>query len=312
LSAGLPASYRDLMSDALLKETDPRSSSAELRHPGLAQVKAIVAFASAKGGTGKSTLVASIAAALALKSRKIGIADADLDAPSAAAMLGLPRVRMMSASGGVEAANGPFGIRIVANDPSVNLPPINFAAEDNTWENGVGQGEAGEFTSLDDLLSRARFGALDLLLVDLAPGFSNAVRLSQLVGRAGVVMVLPASGSAIGAVRRALEEARRKQVRIIGLIENMQGFYCGNCHSIRPLLPRLDVGALARDFSLPILGRVPFDSRLAESCDNGHLFIREYPDTPVAKLIKEAAAAVMAAASAAPPAAEVSLAEPDY
>jgi ATP-binding protein involved in chromosome partitioning len=311
LSAALPASYRDLMSDALLKETEPDSSSAELRHPGLAQVKAIVAFASAKGGTGKSTLVTNIAAALALKSRKIGIADADLDAPSAAAMLGLPRVRMMSASGGVEAANGPFGIRIVANDPSVNLPPINFAGEDNTWENG-GQGEAGEFTSLDDLLSRARFGVMDLLLVDLAPGFSNAVRLSQLVGRAGVVMVLPASGSAIGAVRRVLEEARRKQVRIIGLIENMQGFYCGNCHSIRPLLPRSDVGALARDFSLPILGRVPFDSRLAESCDNGHLFIREYPDTPVAKLINEAAAAVMAAASAPPPAAEVSVADRDY
>jgi MinD-like ATPase involved in chromosome partitioning or flagellar assembly len=84
----------------------------------------------------------------------------------------------------------------------------------------------------------------------------------------------------------------------LGLIENMQGFYCGNCHSVRPLLPRSDIGALARDFDLPILGRFPFDSRLAESCDTGRPFVREYPDAPVSKLINEAAQALFAAASA--------------
>lgn len=281
------------------KEPDSANSAASIPHSGLAQVKAVVAFASAKGGTGKSAMVANFAAALALKGRKVGVVDADLEAPSAAAMLGLPRMRLISAGGGVEPANGPFGIRIIANDPSSNLPPIHFAVEDNAWEsNGAGAEESEEFKSLDDLLGRARFGALDLLLIDLPPGFANVLRLSQLIERAGVVMVLPASAIAIGAVRRALEEARRKRVRIAGLIENMQGFYCGNCHSMRPLLPRGDVVALARDFGLPILGRIPFDSRLAESCDTGHLFVREYPDAPVTKLINEAAAALMAAASA--------------
>ena len=290
------------------KELNGVGSGAEARFSGLDQVKAIVAFASAKGGTGKSTMVANFAAALALKGRKIGVVDADLEAPSAAAMLGLPRMRLINAIGGIEPANGPFGIRIIANDPSVNLPPINFDLEDNAWEsNGAGSEESAEFKSLDDLLGRARFGALDLLLIDLPPGFANALRLSQLIERAGVVMVLPASAIAIGAVRRALEEARRKRVRLIGLIENMQGFYCGNCHSVRPLLPRGDVVALARDFGLPIVGRMPFDSRLAESCDTGRLFVREYPDAPVTKLINEAAAALMAAASAPAAAAELSI-----
>ncbi len=289
----------------ILKEP-PANSAVDTSYPGLAQVKAIVAFASAKGGTGKSTMVTNFAAALALKSRKVGIADADLDAPSAATMLGLARVRLISAVGGVEPANGPFGIRVIANDPAAGQPLMNFAADDGGWEpNGTARDNGEEFSSVDDLLTRARFGALDLLMIDLAPGFRHAVRLSQLIERAGVVMVLPASGISIGAVRRSLEQARREQVKVIGLIENMQGFYCGNCHSVRPLLPRGDVGALARDFNVPILGRIPFDSRLAESCDNGRPFVREYPEAPVTKLINEAAAALMAA-FATPPVAEPS------
>src|SRR5579883_2014975 len=254
------------MSSAV-KEPQPEIA-VESRFPGLSQVKAIVAFASAKGGTGKSTMVVNFAAALALKGRKIGIADADLEAPSIAPMLGLPRVRLISTRGIVDPVNGPYGIRIVANDPSAAEPPANFAALD-TFEpiDAPITANTEEFTSIEDLLTRSRFGSLDLLLIDLPSGFKNAIRLARAVDRAGVVMVLPASGAAAAAVRRALDQARREGVRILGLIENMLGFYCGNCHSVRPLLPNSDVGTLARDFDLPILGRIPFDSRLAESCD---------------------------------------------
>lgn len=278
----------------ILKELQPAYSAVDPQYPGLAHVKAIVAFASAKGGTGKSTMVANLATVLALKSRKVGIADADLDAPSVAAMLGVPRIHLISVHGGVDPANGPFGIRIVAND-AAGQPLLNFAVE--PWEpNGTAAHDYGEeFRSLDDLFRRVRFGALDLLMVDLPPGFKHAIHLSQVVEQTATVVVLPASGISISAARRALEEARRERVKVIGLIENLQGFYCGNCHSVRPLLPQSDLGALARDFGLPILGRVPFDSRLAEACDNGHPFVREYPDSPATKLITETAAALMAA-----------------
>ncbi|HKD69590.1 MAG TPA: P-loop NTPase [Candidatus Binataceae bacterium] len=286
-----------------MTEAQVAEAAAQTRNPGLAQVKAIVAFASAKGGTGKSTMVSNLAAALALKGRKVGVADADFEAPSVAPMLGLARVRLISMGGAVEPANGPLGIRIVANDPAADEPLASFAVDDSHLEAGEGSSSNGtpEFISPEDLISRARFGALDLLLIDLPPGFNHAIRLCQAVDRAGVVIVVPASATACAAVRRSLEQARRKGVRVIGLIENMQGFYCGNCHSVRPLLPRSDVGALARDFDLPILGRLPFDSRLAESCDIGRPFVREYPDAPVSKLINETAQALLAAASASRP-----------
>jgi ATP-binding protein involved in chromosome partitioning len=297
----------------IVKEPQTVDITEQGPHSGLAQIKSIVAFASAKGGTGKSTIAVNFAAALALKGRKVGIADADFDAPSVAPMLGLSRVRMISATGALEPANGPFGIRVIANDPSANEPPPNFAFDDLRLDSagsdtsdivtsdipGAHAVQTGEeLCRVEDLIGRARFGALDLLLIDLPPGFKHALRLCESVERAGLVVVLPASAASTAAVRRCLELARRNGVRIIGLIENMQGFYCGNCHSVRPLLPRTDIASLAREFDAPILGRFPFDSRLAESCDVGRPFVREYPDAPVSKLINEAVQNLIAAASA--------------
>lgn len=285
---------------SIVKEPYAAESAVPTDYPGLAQVKSIMAFASAKGGTGKSTILTNVAVALALKGRKIAIADADFDAPSVAPMLGLPRVRLFFTQGAIEPAGGPFGIRIVANDPAEEEPLVNFAGDELHLEPGpVPEMNGGQrFASPEDMIGRARFGALDLLLIDLPPGFKHAVRLSQAIQRASVVLVLTGSAAAAAAAHQALETARRKGVRVVGLIENMQGFYCGNCHSMRPLLPGADLGALARDFEAPILGRIPFDSRLAESCDNGRPFVREYPDAPVTKLISETAQALLAAVSA--------------
>ncbi len=283
-----------------VKERDMTHSQVEASYPGLAQVKAIVAFASAKGGTGKSTIVANIAAALALKGRKVGIVDGDLDAPSIAPMLGLPRVRLTQTQGGFEPASGPLGIRLVANDPLQAETPVVFALDSSHPEpfDVPSESQFGHFASVEDLIGRTRFGTLDLLVVDLPPGFKHAVQLSESIRQAGVVIVLPSSAAGAMAVRQALLQARRKQMRILGLIENMAGFYCGNCHSVRPLLPSADISALARDFDLPILGRFPFDPRLAEACDTGRAFLREYPDLPLSKLLNEAAQTLLTATSA--------------
>jgi ATP-binding protein involved in chromosome partitioning len=288
-----------------VKEQETAPGAVEAPYAGLAQVKAVVAFASAKGGTGKSTIVANFAAALALKGRKVGVVDADLEAPSLAPMLGLPRVRLTPSQGKLEPASGPFGIRIVANDPTASQAPVSFAL-DELIEPGVSPAadQSDRFGSAEDLIAQTRFGALDLLLIDLPPGFNHAVGLAEAVQQTALVIVLPSSAAGAAAVRQALERNRRKGLRILGLIENMTGFYCGNCHSVRPLLPASDIGALARDFDLPIVGRFPFDPRLAESCDSGRAFVKEYPDLPLSKLMNEAAHNLLVAALAPHPAAQ--------
>lgn len=263
----------------------------------MSQVRAIVAFASAKGGTGKSTLLANLAAALALKGRKVGVLDGDLGAPSLGAMLGMPRLSVPETSGRIDAAAGPLGIRIVAAGPDRTRAPISFLDEPVS-ANGF-EGDSESSPSLEQMTARASFGALDLLMIDLPPGFSHAAALGRQIPSVGVVMVLTASAAGVAAVDRALRQARKEGPRVLALVENMHGFYCGGCNSVRPLLPNSDLTSLAREYGVPVLGRLPFDSRLAECADDGRLFVREYPETPLAKLLGGMAQSLLSAASAA-------------
>ena len=73
----------------------------------------------------------------------------------------------------------------------------------------------------------------------------------------------------------------------------MAGFNCDGCHSVRPLLPYGSVAAHARQVAAPLLERLPFDPRFAETCDRGAIFMREYPQTPLAKQIAALAQVVM-------------------
>jgi MinD superfamily P-loop ATPase len=85
----------------------------------------------------------------------------------------------------------------------------------------------------------------------------------------------------------------------------MAGFNCDGCHSVRPLAPQGSVASLARETGVPMLERLPFDSRLAETSDRGVLFVREYADTPLAKQIVALAHSIdraIAAQSSAEPA----------
>lgn len=277
------------------------SISPSLAHPGripegLAQAKAIIAFASAKGGTGKSTLAANLAVALALKGRKVGLLDADLKAPSLGAMLGIARLSAFESGGRIDAAGGPLGIRMVGIDPDQTGAPTSFLDEPVSTNGNESRSEPA--LSCEQLVEKASFGALDLLMIDLPPGFSHAVALGRQIPSLGVVLVLTSSAAAVAAARRALHQSRESGPPVLALIENMQSFYCGGCNSVRPLLPNSDVAALAREFGAPVIGRLPFDSRLAECGDSGRLFLREYPDAPLAKLLAEVAQNLLAIACA--------------
>ena len=97
----------------------------------LSGVGATIALASARGGVGKSMLAVNVAAALALKGRKVAIVDADLNSPSVAAMLDIKPQRRLPMIEGIEPTAGPHGLRIVSSDqlPGGEAPPISFAQE---------------------------------------------------------------------------------------------------------------------------------------------------------------------------------------
>jgi ATP-binding protein involved in chromosome partitioning len=279
--------FREIGNDRDSGGAQPAEEIAQLR-ANLTAVKSIIAVASAKGGAGKSSIVANLAAAFAVEGRKVAILDADLNSPSIVAMLGMRVPRRFHSMDGFEPGAGPLGLRVAASNliPGGEPPPISFLEDEPVQlssSNGHGPLEIGYSATLRRLLAQTRFGALDLLFVDLAPGLDQLFRIAQIAPLSGTILVTQPSEISVRAARVALEMAALCSTNVVGLIENMVGFNCDGCHSVRPLMPHGDLAAVANAAGIPVLGRLPFDPRLAECCDRGVIFIREYADTPLAR-----------------------------
>ncbi len=256
----------------------------------LADVDRIVVVMSGKGGVGKTAVSVNLAVALAQRGRKVGLFDADLNGPSVAKMLGLrgQPVRVSSA-GDLGAVPGPVGLRVQSMD---------FFLQGNQaldWDGPEGQGAALrsglEQSATADLLGRTDWGALDVLVIDLAPGADRLPALSRFLPQtaAAVVVTIP-SQVALLSVDRSLRRARELRFPVIGLVENMGTSICAKCGAEQPLFRDTLASEISdtqtsidsqtnhdtqTNFGLQIdvIARIPFDRNLAADADAGFLFL---------------------------------------
>jgi ATP-binding protein involved in chromosome partitioning len=257
----------------------------------LASVKATLVLASAKGGTGKSLLAVNIAGALAHAGRKVGIMDADLNAPSIFAMLGTKAPLRFLSNEGIEPAAAPLGIRVISAEllSESQRPAMSFLDEEPVAPVAPPPVQLNHSGALRRMLSQTRFGPLDLLIIDLAPGLEDLYRMMRMFTPTGVILVTHPSGSGAVAMRHALDMNKEIAAPIIGTIENMVAFACDTCRSVRPLFPHGETSRIARDADIPIIARLPFDPRFAESSDRGRIFVSESSDAPIGKQLTEMA-----------------------
>ena len=298
--------YYDIVGDGgsrvLEQVTAQRARIAE----GLVGVRHLVAVGSGKGGVGKSTLTLHLASALRARGLRIAILDADFNGPSQARMAGVQGAVFVPPPDGFGAGGG---------NPRVALPrtrngiavfsmgsvipeaqALEFEsvapAESHTWR------ATREFALLSEILGSFEWGALDLLMFDLPPGAERTVHYADFLGGFGgaqgkpgisFLLVTIPSEVARGVVARsvaALSRGPRDGARLLGYVENMSGYYCRDCHAIKPLFDsgRSDSGTGASDLGIPCLGTVPFDPELARSCDRG-ISSAPPPETPVTEAL---------------------------
>jgi ATP-binding protein involved in chromosome partitioning len=269
----------------------------------LSQVGATIALASARGGVGKRMLAVNIAAALALKGKKVAIVDADLNSPSVAAMLGMKPSRNFPMVEGIEPAAGPHGLRIVSSAQlsGGEAPAISFAQDYDQDGDGVAAAPAipapallSYSGALHRILGQTQFGTLDLLIIDLASGLDRLHSVAAMVSLDGVLLLSHPSEHASHAARHAVEIANAIGAPIVGIVENMIGFNCDGCRQVRPLWPEGNLHGVAREHKVPIIARLAFEPRLADSSDRGALFVREYATTPTGKGLLDLASQVEA------------------
>jgi ATP-binding protein involved in chromosome partitioning len=260
---------------------------------GLAGVRHLVAIGSGKGGVGKSTLTLHLAGALRARGLRVAILDADFNGPSQARMAGVQGAVFVPGGRKVALPRTSAGIAVFSMGSVIpESEALEFEStahgESHTWR------ATREFALLGEILAAFEWGALDLLLFDLPPGAERTVQYGDFLGdRTSFVLVTIPSQVARGVVARSAIALSKGRHRLLGYVENMSGYYCRDCGTIKPLFDGADSVPLDRtDLGIPCLGAVPFDPELARLCDRG-MPLAERDDTPVGQALAQAAQRLM-------------------
>jgi ATP-binding protein involved in chromosome partitioning len=248
----------------------------------LAQVQNVICVGSGKGGVGKSTLTANLAAALAADGKKVGILDADVWGYSIPRMFGLggdrPPVSQERKILPLEA----HGVKIM----SIGF----FVQEDSAvvWRGPM------LHKALTQFLEDVDWGELDFLLVDLPPGTGDvSMTLAQLLPDAKFLLVTTPQPTAQKVARRAAEMAHKVSLEVAGVVENMSVFTTPSGERF-PIFGEGGGQELADELDVPLLGKVPLTMPLRAQADAGSPLVGTDPDDPAAQAIRQAARGLMA------------------
>src|SRR5919106_976981 len=229
----------------------------------------VVAIMSGKGGVGKSTLTANLAAAFSRLGHRTGVLDADVYGFSIPTMLGINQRPVVVDKMIVPPVRG-----------DLKVMSIGFFLDDNTpimWRGPM------LHRALEQFLSDVHWGELDTLVVDMPPGTGDvAISLGQLLPRAEAVVVTTPHKAAQQVAVRAAVMAQKTNMRLIGAVENMSGDVFG----------RGGGAALADELGVPLLAEVPLDPRVREQGDLGIPLVLADPDAPTSLAILALAEAI--------------------
>jgi ATP-binding protein involved in chromosome partitioning len=277
--------YADIVGDGgsnILAQVQQQAARLQAR---LRSVRHIVAVVSGKGGVGKSAVTVNLASACAARGLRVGVLDADINGPSVAKMLGVRDYTPAITPQGVLPALGPLQMRVMSMDLFLpdDATPVTWAAptqqEAYVWRGSM------EMTTLREMLTDTVWGELDCLFLDLPPGPDRLPNVAGLLPfMAGALMVTIPSQVSQRIVAKSLTLAQAVLPgRLVGLVDNMQGYACPHCHTLGELFPEANSAAAAADFKVPYLGGIPFDPQLALALDQGRPFVLDHPETLAAR-----------------------------
>jgi ATP-binding protein involved in chromosome partitioning len=249
----------------------------------LAQVRNVICVGSGKGGVGKSSVTANLAAALAAEGKVVGVLDADVWGYSQPRMLGLGAQRP-KVSGERKL------IPIEAHD-GIKVMSIGFFVEQDAavvWRGPM------LHKALQQFLEDVEWGALDYLLIDLPPGTGDvSMTLAQLLPQAKFLIVTTPQPVAQKVAARSAEMASKLKLEVCGVIENMSGFVTPSGERY-PIFGEGGGEHLAVDLDVPLLAKVPLTMPLREQSDAGTPLVFSDPDDAASQALRQGARGLIA------------------
>ncbi|MBN1134791.1 MAG: Mrp/NBP35 family ATP-binding protein [Methanosarcinaceae archaeon] len=226
-------------------------------------VKNKIMVMSGKGGVGKSTVAANLAASLAQRGYNVGLLDADIHGPTIPKMFGIGNLKPK-----VEEA----GLIPVSVSSNLKVMSIGFFLDDKDtpviWRGPAKMGAIKQF------LEQVSWGKLDFLIIDLPPGTGDEpLSIAQLIPDCdGAVVVTTPQDVALLSVRKSINFVNTVKIPIIGLVENMSGIICPHCNEKIDVFGSGGVSKAASDFGILVLGTLPIEPDIAAKGDSGSVF----------------------------------------
>ena len=255
----------------------------------------VLAISSGKGGVGKPTVSANLAAALAQDGHRVALMDADIYGPN------IPRMFGANAKPDVQ------GGKIQPLEAhGVKLMSLGFIVERDApaiWRGPI------IMKIITQFLRDVAWGELDYFLVDLPPGTGDAqLSLTQIVRLHGAIIVTTPQEMAVGDSLRGAKMFERVGVGVVGIVENMSYFVCPDCHARSEIFLAGGGTRLAAELGVPLLGQIPLQAGMAELADRGEPIVVSQPDSPAGIALRELARTVATRTAGLAPALPISAA----
>ena len=223
-------------------------------------VKKVIGVISGKGGVGKSMVTSMLAVLFNRKGYKVAVLDADITGPSIPKSFGISE-RARGCDDGIIPAVTTTGIDVISTnmflpnetDPTVWRGPVISGTVKQFWTEVIWQNE-------------------DYMFVDMPPGTGDvALTVFQRIPLDGIVIVTSPQDLVTMIVEKAVKMANMMDIPILGIVENNSYFICDQCDKKHYIFGESKIDEIAKGYSIPVLGKLPIEPKLAKCVDNGNI-----------------------------------------
>lgn len=242
--------------ESFLEPLNPQSS-----------VKKVIGVVSGKGGVGKSLVTSLMACKMRARDNRVAILDADITGPSIPKAFGIHGTVGVTADQLMLPAESQTGVQILS---------ANLILENETdpviWRGPIVGGVIKQFWG------EALWSDIDYMFVDMPPGTGDVpLTVFQSLPLNGIIIVTSPQELVSMIVAKAVNMAKKMDIPIIGLVENMSYLKCPDCGKKLSVFGESRIEETAKEYGIPVLAQIPIDPKIAESVDGG---IVEYVETP--------------------------------
>lgn len=228
-----------------------------VKNNNLNNVKKIIGVMSGKGGVGKSSISAIIAKQLNQLGYKVGVLDADITGPSIPRLLGVSGKKAIMSEDMILPVNTNDGIKVMS---------LNFLMENEgdpvIWRGPMISGVVEQFWK------DALWGELDYLVIDMPPGTGDvALTVMNSIPISGIVMVSVPQNLVSMIVSKAVNMARKMDINILGVIENMSYITCPDCDKKIRLFNGENTDKFLEEMNLNLLAELPMLNSVSNLSD---------------------------------------------